>query len=607
MQSFIIKQLRVSGKDRTDGVVDFSDGLNIIQGRSDTGKTWILNCIHYLFGSNDNPYTPITGYTDIEGVFITKRFGEIKILRRLDSTTAYITAESGLVQDGKYATSYKQKADLYLNDLWLRILGADETVRVPKNARYERERISWTNLSNIFWIDEDEIVNTGSIVLESYTADTSLIASLYYLLTGDYKEGVTEIPRPDVISASKDTVVELVDGQQQRLLARKADYEKQLDDLGAADTVREMDGLSGRIQGIQHEIEELMDEDMSIAIQIDEHRQKDASYRILLERYESLISQYKADLQRMDFITKGERAVRQVPTNNVCPFCGGAVIHEDESYAEAIRAETKRIVNELAIIVATEREVSAELEDNQKTMSDLKERRRSIEWELDEKRNELQNSKADLTKFINITNITNAINLINEQIDSLDEVKELKLQKFDNLPRYHGKDEIGRYVGRSFDDILNRILEECHCGAGYATWDFTSFDIRMNGIPKCENQGKGYRAFLNSVIGLMLYEYFNKEDAYIKPGILIIDTPLLGFDENQNAFDGQTVRMGLYHYFLNHQGNGQMIIVDNLKEMPEIDFDNYGINIITYHKDDADGHVYGFMPGWRKELGQDNE
>ena len=48
MQSFRIKQLLVSGAGKIDGVIEFDDGLNIIQGRSNTGKTWILKCIYYL-------------------------------------------------------------------------------------------------------------------------------------------------------------------------------------------------------------------------------------------------------------------------------------------------------------------------------------------------------------------------------------------------------------------------------------------------------------------------------------------------------------------------------------------------------------------------------
>jgi len=60
MQTFMIKQLRVSGTGKIDGVIDFNDGLNIIQGRSNTGKTWILKCIYFLFGSDQKPFSPLT-------------------------------------------------------------------------------------------------------------------------------------------------------------------------------------------------------------------------------------------------------------------------------------------------------------------------------------------------------------------------------------------------------------------------------------------------------------------------------------------------------------------------------------------------------------------
>lgn len=151
---------------------------------------------------------------------------------------------------------------------------------------------------------------------------------------------------------------------------------------------------------------------------------------------------------------------------------------------------------------------------------------------------------------------------------------------------------------------INKILKECNYrNAGYASWDFSTFDILMDGVPKSEDQGKGYRSFLNSVVALMLYEYFNSDDVFIKPGFLMVDTPLLGFDENEDEFGDNTIKNGLYQYFINHQGNGQVIIVDNLNVIPEdIDFKAKGINVVTYHKDEKDGHIYGFMPSWRKDL-----
>ena len=178
-----------------------------------------------------------------------------------------------------------------------------------------------------------------------------------------------------------------------------------------------------------------------------------------------------------------------------------------------------------------------------------------------------------------------------------------ELQKKKNPPLYHAKEEFHEKVGTGFDTLLNSILKECNYrSGGYASWDFKTFDILMDGVPKSEDQGKGYRSFLNSVVGLMLYDYFNKDGVFIKPGFLMIDTPLLGFDENEDGFEGDTIKNGLYQYFINHQADGQVIIVDNLNVIPDIDFKAKGINVVTYHKDEKDDYVYGFMPSWRKDL-----
>ena len=117
MENFMIERLRVSGSGKVDGVINFNDGLNIIRGRSNTGKTWILKCIYYLFSSDTRPYSPLTGYTDIEGTFLTKRFGRIILSRKLDEEFVTVNAESDEIDNGDYATNYKKQSTRYLNDL----------------------------------------------------------------------------------------------------------------------------------------------------------------------------------------------------------------------------------------------------------------------------------------------------------------------------------------------------------------------------------------------------------------------------------------------------------------------------------------------------------
>lgn len=604
MQAFMIEKLRVSGAGKIEGIVEFTDGLNIIQGRSNTGKTWILKCIYYLFSSDTRPYSPLTGYTDIEGVFMTKRYGRIKISRKLDEETVMVIADNEEILDGEYATNYKKEGQKYLNDLWLRIIGLDETIKVPSNARYARERISWTNIASVFFADENEIDKSDSIVIEDSRYETPLIASLYFLLTGDYKEGIAEIPKKEVANARKQGVLDYIEEQVGSLTQKRVRYIMQLEELTGMDIEKEMRDLTDHIQDVQQEINDLIEENAAIVRQMAEYQQEDANCKVLLDRYETLISQYKADLQRLNFISKGEKVAKGLPANGVCPFCGGEIhAEEDDSYVEAINAEIRRIASELTVIAATEKNVREEQEEIKRSIEELHIRRNEVNRVLDEKNREIQNYRTGLERFRDYTTIQNGISFVNEQLEVLGKKKISELQKQKNPPLYHAKDEFHEEVGNGFDLLLNSILKECNYrSVGYASWDFKRFDILMDGVPKSEDQGKGYRSFLNSVVALMLYDYFNRDGVYIKPGILMIDTPLLGFDENEDGFEGETIKNGLYQYFINHQGDGQVIIVDNLNVIPDIDFAAKGINVITYHKDEKNGHVYGFMPSWRKDL-----
>ena len=607
MQSFRIKQLQVSGVGKIDGFIEFDDGLNVIQGRSNTGKTWILKCIFYLFSSDKNPFSPLTGYSDIEGVFITERYGDITIKRKLNDTQAEVACDNPEVENGIYDTNYKGKGPLYLNDLWLRIIGLDETIKVPKNSRYARERISWTNIANVFFADEDEIDKSTSLVIKDSTYETALIASLYFLLTGDYKKGVEEILKPEVVNEKKKAVVSYIEEQVAALSDKKVSYIRQLEELAGVDVDKQMQELTEGISALQQEMSELMEENAAVIRQISEYQQEDANCRVLIDRYKSLASQYKADLQRLDFIAKGEKAVKGLPANDVCPFCGGPVESHDESYDAAIQAETKRIVSELAVIAATENSVREEQAGISKNISELSSRRAEISEAIAERTLKINDYRTSLQRYRDYTKLQSGIDFVNEQLQTLGQKKVSELQKKKNPPLYHAKKEFEELVGTEFNELLNKILKECNYRAGYASWDFKTFDILMDGVSKEEDQGKGYRSFFNSVIALMLYEYFNSDEVFIKPGILMIDTPLLGFDENEDGIQGATLKNGLYQYFINHKGAGQVIIVDNLNVMPDIDLQAAGAKVTTYHKDEKDGHVYGFMPSWRKDIPKETE
>ena len=52
MSNFYIERIIAQSNEKDDAIVTFKDGLNIIQGFSETGKTCVVKCIAYVFGSD---------------------------------------------------------------------------------------------------------------------------------------------------------------------------------------------------------------------------------------------------------------------------------------------------------------------------------------------------------------------------------------------------------------------------------------------------------------------------------------------------------------------------------------------------------------------------
>lgn len=114
------------------------------------------------------------------------------------------------------------------------------------------------------------------------------------------------------------------------------------------------------------------------------------------------------------------------------------------------------------------------------------------------------------------------------------------------------------------------ILTECKYDRQTdADFDMTDFDIRINGTKKATNHGKGYRSFLNTVVALMLRKYLSNNSKYY-PGILVVDTPVLGLDQGVDAIAPESMRTALFQYFCEHQDEGQLIIIENSRDIPPL-------------------------------------
>lgn len=55
MKGFFIREIRLIGSGVEDAFIKFDRGLNIVSGASDTGKTYVFQCIEYMMGASKPP------------------------------------------------------------------------------------------------------------------------------------------------------------------------------------------------------------------------------------------------------------------------------------------------------------------------------------------------------------------------------------------------------------------------------------------------------------------------------------------------------------------------------------------------------------------------
>lgn len=108
------------------------------------------------------------------------------------------------------------------------------------------------------------------------------------------------------------------------------------------------------------------------------------------------------------------------------------------------------------------------------------------------------------------------------------------------------------------------------------------------------SEGKGYRAFLNSIILFALMKTLEEEGTY-RSGMLILDSPILTLKEkkkiSQKELASPGMRESLFRYFVNNCGDNQIIIAEN--EIPaNVDYST--ANLIEFTQDKSVG-TYGFL------------
>lgn len=190
MSGFYIQSITAHGSGKSDAIVSFGYGLNIIQGYSDTGKTCIVKCIDFIFGSSEKPFDKSTGYSHVAMRIVTPD-GEVTLCRSIGKNQIQVESDISYIENGTYDIGYKKnQKNPVINSVWLKLLGIDGEPMIVKNSDFEKKHLTWRTLLNLIYINENDIGKSESIIVpEQYTDKTLFLSALLYLISGrDFAE-----------------------------------------------------------------------------------------------------------------------------------------------------------------------------------------------------------------------------------------------------------------------------------------------------------------------------------------------------------------------------------------------------------------------------------
>lgn len=589
--SFYIEKIIVTGSGKTDSIIELSNGVNIIYGPSNTGKTYIVKCIDYMFGSEREPIDISTGYQYIK-IIVRTQCGTITMSRKIGENKIEVSSNDNNVPSGKYATkASRTNYDKTINSVWLSLIGINDLHLVISNENYKKQILSWRTFSHMFMLTETKIISEYSAILSGRdTSNTAVIASLIFLLSGqDFAETETKDTK-EIKEAKKNAVKAYINKELFRLSERNQELLAQLKENPNIDIAVEIEKIMAEISTNEKRINSSIEENQKILAQLYEKNENLSECNVLLNRYDELTTQYDADLKRLNFIVDGE-ANLNASFSTHCPFCDGeVVVKKNQNYIDAAKSDYKKIKLQAKDLESASQELRSEKLSLEQEIGTLMAKKKSIE-ELIEKELKPQvfNLKEKLSTYKDAIECQKEIDILKK----LSEQKTADMIENDTDEESELKFKVKEHLDYSFiNELSNGIksfLENCNYDNLLSViFDKADMDIVINGKKKSSN-GKGYNAYFNSVVAIVLSRYMESKAKY-SPDFLVLDSPILSLKEKETKKPSETMRNTLFENIVDNQKGIQTIVIEN--EIPEINYKD--ANIIHFTKEKNNGR-YGFL------------
>lgn len=614
-RGFFIERITVTGRGLADADLQFRDGLNVVEGASDTGKSYIAELMDFALGASRPPrrIQAADGYERVRLILRERRTQRRhQIERNLDGGDAIVCVlgTDGTVETSQLlAAKHSADDDQNLSHFLLSLSGFVPT-KVRKNKKGDTQSLSFRNIAHLAIIDETRIMSESPPHLSgSPVSATPEGEVLRIVLTGRTATAPIVAPRKATSQAAKaqaELLRQLEDevrgeisalGLQPELVKEESQRVEEI----RVDLVKEYESYRVEIVAREHDRGEL-----GRALRLTESRL--SVIEGLIARFELLDRHYEMDLARLEAIEETGSMLGEMPASS-CPVCGAAPdAHRPADAAEHFGLDRVRLAanmegEKIARLRKDLQNVFMELRAEQKERLESGER---IRGELDALQARISSDLAPRAR-------TSAEKLTGQdrRRDALVHARSL-VDRLEDLERRRTSAETAARRGKaaplaepskvttsemdSFAQVVQRVLAEWNYpDSGRVVFSDDAQDLVIGSQDRASH-GKGVRALTCAafISGILRHCALNELP---HPGLVVLDSPLVAYkDPDSQGTDGARFRQAgvkdaFYRALAGDQYPGQTIVLEN--EVPPADL--AGV-MVYHHFSKSETGRYGFFP-----------
>lgn len=604
MKGFHIREIRLIGPNVDDAFINFYRGLNIVSGASDTGKTYVFECIEYMMGASKPPKEIIEArdYTHIlmeietnDGVVISfkRQINDKTIYAAFTSIDNFDRIQNYIPLDVKHDASTNDNISMF----FLNRIGVKDIVLLKKNKNGVKQTLSFRNICHLNNIDEKSIIKDFSPILSGQHVSSTVEKSVFkYVLTGIDDEKCDQI---EDVKLRKAKIISIVDFISEEIDTLNETLQNVKNELSASEAVEqnELASLEAEIEEFENQLKTKLVQKKQLTKQIDEKLSEKQRLQALQDRFGLLEQHYYSDLERLQFIEDGTDFISQVEMVP-CPICHNNMNIVDftnddsECLSVAYQNEQQKIKMQLFDLKDTVKGLIAQISSINTEVAELQSLLNIVNNEIADIKPQLKLFKTIIKRNENYIKLNNQTDYVAAEISrkvALKVAYEENSKKAQPLLKY--KDELSSELLNEFCVEIEKTLTNWSFDEyGKVTFDKKAFDIKI-GDKERGSFGKGYRAFLYAafIISLMRYTIKNQ---LVHPGVVIMDSPLVTLKEKETGTDvPDKMQNAMFNDVAKNNADQQVIIFEN--KQPTVPIVGK-INQVVFTKDKNIGR-YGFF------------